>query len=533
MKSKKILALLLALVMMLSLLAGCGAKESTTGDEVKEQPESGKSEGQKTEESKETVSTESSEGPTPLSVMLIMGNASYSYEENVAWNYLEELGNFEFELYEFPASEATEKMNLMMAGGEYTDILFKAGYIDLNQYGMDGLLIPLEDLIREYAPNLTAILDERNAWSSLEAPDGHIYSLPYIDKGVSFDGNGCYWINRNWMEAVGHDMPTNQEELYELLKAFATEDPNGNGIADEIPLAVHAGDHTHSLANLISYFGDGLWYSDYWMVMDGQMEYLPTTEYFKENVLEYLHKLYEEGLLNEDAFTLTWDQRKAACGAEDMAYGCYFDSSPSGLPEDEMMLDWVALKPFDTDNFALTNGIVNGGLSISDKCECPERVMEWIDFMYTEEGGRVMRHGVENVTYVIHEDGTYEQLEDAFESNVFQGTLMGAATVPGLLPDLYYLGASDPATKHVNEESVFGAFSEGVICTAPKYTVEEYDEYSVLFTDIDAYVRNYIAEAVTGIVSIEDTWEDFQSTLEEMGVDRMIEIQRSAYDRVK
>lgn len=167
MKRTRVLALLLALAMMLSLLVGCGTKEpAVTENENVEEPakvEEQQAEVPKEEEPKEEAPDADSKEPTPLSVMLIMGNASYSYEENVAWNYLEELGNFEFELYEFPASEATEKMNLMMSGGEYTDILFKANYIDLNQYGMDGLLIPLEDLIREHAPNLTAILDERNA----------------------------------------------------------------------------------------------------------------------------------------------------------------------------------------------------------------------------------------------------------------------------------------------------------------------------------------------------------------------------------
>ena len=524
-KFRKILAFILALVMVLSL-AACG-----TNEEPQEDP----TQGQQPPASEQTPQPTQPpvEGPTPLSVMMIMGNGSYSYEDNIAWKYLEERGNFDFEIYEFPGSEAAEKMNLMMSGGEYTDILFKAGAIDLNQYGMDGLLIPLEDLIREYAPNLSAVLDERNAWGALEAPDGHIYALPMIDKGHSFDGNGCYWINKNWMEAVGHDMPTSQEELYELLKAFATEDPNGNGVADEIPLAVHAADHKHSLANIISYFGDGLWYGDYWMVMDGQMEYLPTTEYFKENVLEYLRKLYEEGLLNEDAFTLTWEQRRAACSAEDMAYGCFFDSYPATLPSDDLILDWVALKPFDTDNFALTNGISGGTFAISDKCACPERVMEWIDFMYTEEGGRVMRLGVEGVTYEIYEDGTFASIEDGFESNVYQGTLMGTAGVPGMIPDLYYQGATNPADLHIYAESTYGAFSEGVVCSDLQYTVEENDEYAILFTDINAYVHNYIAEAITGIVSIEDTWDEFQSTLEQMGVESMIAIQRNAYDRVK
>ena len=36
----------------------------------------------------------------------------------------------------------------------------------------------------------------------------------------------------------GLDMPTNTEELKDVLKAFKTQDPNGNGKADEIPMSL-------------------------------------------------------------------------------------------------------------------------------------------------------------------------------------------------------------------------------------------------------------------------------------------------------
>ena len=536
-KFRKILAFILALVMVLSLVA-CGTTEEPQEDPTQgQQPPASEQTPQVTQPPVEEPSKEivfPLEEKLDVTAMMIMGNAAYSYNDNLAWKYLQERSNINFEITEFANSEATEKMNLLMSSGEYTDILFKANYIDLNQYGMDGILIPLEDLIREYAPNLTALLDERDGWNSITAADGHIYALPMFQNPVLYkSGGGNYWINQKWLDAVGMDMPTNQDELYEVFKAFKEKDPNGNGIADEVPFATHAGDQHQSLANLISYFGEGLWFGDYWMVVDGQMEYLPTTEYFKENVLGYFNKLYAEGLLNEDAFTLTWDQRKAVCGGEEVVYGMMYDSSPSGFTDDNEILNWSSLRPFDASNFGLDTGIQTGGFSITDKCKNPEILMAWVDFLYSEEGGRVLRNGIEDVSYVIHEDGTYEQIQEGFESNVYQATLMGAATVPGKIPELYYTGAANEVTRHINNEmwGENGSLASGVFCPPLNLTVEEQEEYAILFTDIDAYVHNYVAEVITGIVTIENTWDDFQNTLQQMQVERMIEIQQAAYAR--
>lgn len=72
----------------------------------------------------------------------------------------------------------------------------KSGFsmTDLNKYGSQGLFLPLEDLIREHAPNLTKVLDERDAWKYLTSADGHVYSLPEI--GRQDGAVTTYWINK-------------------------------------------------------------------------------------------------------------------------------------------------------------------------------------------------------------------------------------------------------------------------------------------------------------------------------------------------
>ena len=44
-------------------------------------------------------------------------------------------------------------------------------------------------------------------------------------------------MNSDWLETLGLEQPTTPEELRTVLEAFKTQDPNGNGKADEIPLS--------------------------------------------------------------------------------------------------------------------------------------------------------------------------------------------------------------------------------------------------------------------------------------------------------
>ena len=49
------------------------------------------------------------------------------------------------------------------------------------------------------------------------------------------DLQSLIYINNNWLTKLGLPIPKTVDELQTTLKAFKTQDPNGNGQADEIP----------------------------------------------------------------------------------------------------------------------------------------------------------------------------------------------------------------------------------------------------------------------------------------------------------
>ena len=182
----------------------------------------------------------------------------------------------------------------------------------------------------------------------------------------------------------------------------------------------------------------------------------------------------------------------------------------------------------------LDNGVRHGALALTDKCQNPEVILAFFDYLYTQEGGLIIRSGVENVSYRFTEEGYLESISEGFESNVYQATFMGAANVPGIIPDAYYFKNAKPVNRYVNDEQFregYGCHVVGVPVPSITMTTEESDEYSILKTDIETAVKAYYAEAITGVVDLESTWADFQASLKAMDVERMIEIQNVAYQR--
>src|SRR5690625_7877166 len=88
--------------------------------------------------------------------------------------------------------------------------------VDIAQYGEQGTLIVLNDVIDQYMPNLTALLDENeDIRKGLTFPDGNIYSLPTI-YDPDFDALNMQtkmWVRQDWLDQFGMDPPSTLEEF--------------------------------------------------------------------------------------------------------------------------------------------------------------------------------------------------------------------------------------------------------------------------------------------------------------------------------
>ncbi|NLG25190.1 MAG: hypothetical protein GX558_07520, partial [Clostridiales bacterium] len=233
------------------------------------------------------------------------------------FQHMEELTNVHF-TFDTPASDAFEERKLLaLNSGDYADVFFGGNFTQeqIIKYGADeGILIPLEDLIAQYCPNIQAMFEAYpESKQAVTAPDGHIYTLPNISMGVKW--TPTYWYNYEWLKALNiteDQLPDSVEGLYDLLKRFATEDPNGNGEADEIPLSFHTGGSGVDQFNelLLPAFGiltNGVYVDD-----NGVVQYGILQENFTA-FIEYTNKLWTEKLIDQDSFSQDYSGINAKC----------------------------------------------------------------------------------------------------------------------------------------------------------------------------------------------------------------------------
>lgn len=517
-KMKKLLSVTLIAVSLISL-AACGgsAKNSSSGDTTS------------------TTSSSDSTGITfPLKepvkmTMLAMSNSGVNLNDTLAFKKLTEMTNVQWTIQSVTGNDLDEKKNLLLASNQYPDVFMKV-WLDqstLDKYGSQGTFIALNDLIKKDSPNISKLLSERTGVQDLiTSRDGNIYSLPEIDSPST--ANNFLFINQKWLTKLNLKMPTSLDELYNDLEAFKENDPNGNGKADEIPITFSTGT---SPTLLLPYFGITCDSATMTADIDGKYQYVSVSDKYKE-LLTYLTKLYKNGLMDKNSFTQTKDQQDAI-GASGDTLGCFFNAGAFLTVGRDRDADFPALQAFQSGVFPTSNGASVGTFAITDKCENPDIAMAWVDILYSEEGGRLAWMGVENQSYKINSDGTWDWVLGSYSdvSKLRPATgIQGAATHPSVQPEIWPKNTSD-----VNEVKIYNERAAAVANGAkpfPSLKFSESDNKTIasVCADINPYVSQYMAQVVTGHLDLDKSWQDYVNKLDAMGLPQLMDIYTKAYN---
>lgn len=463
--------------------------------------------------------------------------------EGEFWKKLEEETNIHIEWVTYLETEAEEKFKLLMASGDYPD-----GFIgglggndnDIITYGSEGIYIPLNDLIDEYAPNFKRRVSEEypNLMKTITCPDGNIYGMPSVLYNPDIYNNT--FINKKWLDAVGAEVPTTTEEFFEVLKKFKEEDPNGNGEADEIPMTFifsdwGASDHGPYFGS----FGYPL-APDYLMIDNKEVKYLGAEESFKKGA-QWLGELYAEGLIDRDAFTQDSSGMAAKVSTNTVGVYSSWDTTEAG----DFAEDYVALMPLkgpEGEQNALVEGITgfyNGRFIITDKAKNPEILMQWIDRFYENmEVGLNATYGIgpdENKAWYYDENNeiVFKSGDDLPEDQVRGQQQLPFA--PAILGDGVEDFLGNPAKNViVNDMHKFagkldsGEWERWPVCYV---TVEEKEDIATTETDLMSYSKNQLAKWIAGESDVNADWDSYLQELENIGLSHYLEVKQQIYDR--
>lgn len=542
---KKTISVLLASLLLVSTFAGCGG-DSSSKDSSDTGSSQTDSESSSVSETPENLNLEGYPVVKEKITVKMMGAKSGihgPWNEMVFFKTMEEKTNIAFE-FDTPAGDVfEEKKNLAFTSGDYPEVFF-GGNLTTQQevtFGTQGILVPLEDYIEKYCPNIKKMFDENPQYKkSVTTPDGHIYALPNI-LDLSIAVAGAMWMNRSWLDALNvapEDLPTTTDGFYDLLVRMKKEDPNGNGKEDEIPFSMAKADGTNALYNMLPAFGittNGAY-------VDGETIKYGFVEPNFEEFLKWTNKLWTEKLVDQDGFVQTANDVTAK-GNENrigaayhaipqLVYGMTDPDVAATYPVAPALSSHVTSEP----SYKKGTGITTGTFAITDKCENPEAMMRWVDYLYTEEGAFFAHYGPEDDLWKINDEGKKEYIVPTDGKNIEEHrgndiTPDCGLSIPKWYRNDFYANWNDSFEEHRQKETDAKLMPYAKVALPNMYfTVEEQERINILETDIKKYTSENAAKFITGDMPL-SSYSKFVETLKKMNVDELIKLYQQAYDR--
>lgn len=442
-------------------------------------------------------------------------------------------------VFQSPPSNSEDAYKMMVISGELPDVILWQYSASTDRMYEEGLIIDLTDLIAEHAPNLTRIFNERpELRKEVETADGRIYYFPSINPMLTMEDicrrtTAGLIIRKDWLDKLGLSVPNTVDEWYEVLTAFKTRDPNGNGVQDEIPFDGWG----------LPYFAASYGVLNRFCVKpDGTVVYGPMEQEYKA-YLETMNKWYSEGLLGSNCLihSEAWkvenivNNLTGAFAGMDNAWRHYLPDLQENVADAMFApVPWALNSngvryTFRTETAGHMFKMVT---TITSDCKDPVAAVKFIDYMYSQEGADLLTWGIEGKTYVV-ENGKKKLTDYALE-----------VADDGYLVLHHYAIGHAAFPKYDGESVVLATYPEEQIVAETTWADSSnalvYPPYISLSLEDKAFcdgvmgdVNNYITEMEIKFITGEEPLSNFDNyvkQLEKMGVKDALEIYRREYE---
>lgn len=566
---KKTLALLLILVMTAALFAACGGGGASDAGNVGavESSTAASSDGGVSAAASEGGVTVSAPGELPIvseTVQLTIFATQHPNVENYDTNkhtlFMEEQTGIDLVWQLVPEKDQIQKVNLLLASNtDLPDVFMCAGGLtnDLVADMADqGVFIPLDDLIEKHGYWYKQAMEKDPLLEKItKLPDGKQYTMPRVVKSVPNETSARAWINNVWLDNLSLSTPTTTDELADVLRAFKTGDPNGNGIADEIPYigasvtGWHSNPDEYILNSFIQYNRDMPVYID----DAGKVQASFDKDAYRKG-LQYMNMLCSEGLLDPATFTQDEAQMKQIFANEDAALvglapggGTFQWDSMDG----ERVREYGPISPMkgpDGVQLAWYNPYGSYGVrdwAITNVCKYPEVAFKLADYMYDREVCMRNRLGEPGVDYEIPSNG--EMAVDG-EVATYKPILLWGSIQNSHWNEIgpAYNDFDNNCVKEDNpyelQQYLWNATRDYFTPYIPKvencyngltfYTVEDARKLSDVWSTLRDYQREGVAKFVTGVLdpNSDSDWNQYLKELESIGYLDWLQIMQNRLD---
>ncbi len=429
-----------------------------------------------------------------------------------------------------PSADYISKLNLLVGSNRLPDLVNVVTPDTVTKYLADGAFAPLNDAVNTYGKSMLKELDAiPGSIKNLRDDAGNLYFIPRIDTSAL---NTQYIINNKFLKQLNLPVPRTIDEFYNTLKAFKTL---GN---DVIPL----GKGYATVLEVPVFNAYGTSYSLRWWYNGEEYHYAPYTQ--QEQVkaaLQFLAKLYKEGLVDPEYYTLTEDDAVAKLNTGRVGvFNCWQDEIYGWTEGNELHpdCDYVPLYPLSS---SYGQGIMgkreplNWYFAVSAKSKYVDRIVKWFNYMCTDEGKTLMNWGIEGETYTVGTDGkkSFTDLIMKHEKGPIDGRRyygMDHLFMPNVMDIESWEATVDPALPGIMKECEQYYYVTQPILVP---TSEESNKLANIMTDIDKLVTTSYQQFICNQLNFNEDWDNFIKQMEKMGIEEAIKIKKAAFERWK
>lgn len=537
---KRILAMLLAVVMTLSLVACGGSDEKPVASNNDAPAETvAEANAEDAQVAQYPLTTEKK----TLTIYIRDNSAGVigNYGRVAAFQAAAEKLGVELEFIHPTTGSEADQFNLMIGSGQYPDIIvweFSTAAMGLSELIDNGVLIDMDSLIREYAPNYLKVL-ERNPIYPKEVRSNEGKYQAFYTFTVSVPLSSGPVFREDILKKNGLTLPTTVDEWTEVLTAVKA-DPSV-----EYPLTANK-NYTGSVwfNELLPAFNTRI---DFCLDENGQVVYGPATENFRQ-YLAKLNEWYNAGLIDPEF--MSNDSKavnaKIASGSSVVASMAINSGirniTNSARPENPDFqltgVAWPTLNAGDTATYVLEGGITHTGVqaAISSNCADPVLATQVLDFFYSEEGSDLLSWGIEGESYTVNngvKTFTDKIMKNPDGKPATEAVLEYALPVYGFVNAMdndAYLQLAITLPEQGAARSLWQSLDSGA--TLPKIVVDKEvaNEYRMILNDVQTFVQESYIKFVTGQSNLEGDWDTYLNTLKGMDLSYAVECVSNAYN---
>ena len=439
------------------------------------------------------------------------------YGVNVHVNYL-------------PSSEYTANINKMISSGALTGLVGIYNTSQVLQYKEMGAIEPM-----------TKYLENNETWNNLPQEmreayliDGEVWALPMGDVYNMFTRT----MRKDWLDNLGLEAPTTLDELYEVSRAFTYDDPDQNSENDTYGITSSG---TWNLQDIFAAFGVPLLNGGDTSIVFDQELGCWVDSMLKDSMvdcLNYLHKMYEEGILDPELFTKRGaDMRETfwsnKAGSTFYWIGFSDQSAPylTKIVEDVEFVEIPALTGTATEKvnavwlstvpYVLVKGTENA----------QEMVNKFVDLALGAQDSHFdFCYGIEGVTYRVEGNTVYYIIDPETGNAMPKPTLCMA--IPEYYDDWNFLneGLSEEDTAAALELLNFkkNMVKEGIengtcymLTTLQSAPVSE--TYTMISADLQTAFGTAVSSAVLGTATAEDAIAEYIEEAKSLGAQNVLD----------